>query len=251
MLIVDAFAFCRNGEQQEGKVALKSLPRLQSECVGHNADKSAYNAELHWSLVGFPGGDIISKVNKAASAAGAAYNSIGEDHGAASAYPRVQVSVTGQVQLQCQRCLTPYVFDINASSVVVFAKDEDAADNIDAVLSDSVSDEISDSEEYGHEHDSFHSEVDYDSGYDSGYDAQLGDDEEIEDAQIEYSESGFEVVVGSKSFNMMELIEDEALLALPLAPKHDVCPDGGHLDAFVSTKMESPFAALKTRFTHE
>jgi len=33
-----------------------------------------------------------------------------------------------------------------------------------------------------------------------------------------------DVIVGAKAFSALELIEDEVLLALPSAPKHEVCP---------------------------
>lgn len=33
-----------------------------------------------------------------------------------------------------------------------------------------------------------------------------------------------DVIVGSRRFDLLTLIEDEVLLALPVAPKHDVCP---------------------------
>jgi len=33
-----------------------------------------------------------------------------------------------------------------------------------------------------------------------------------------------EVIVGSRQFDLIDLIEDELLLSLPLVPKHDVCP---------------------------
>jgi uncharacterized protein len=41
------------------------------------------------------------------------------------------------------------------------------------------------------------------------------------------------------------MIEDEALLALPLSPKHDVCPDPSDFAAAKSGKADSPFAVLK------
>jgi uncharacterized protein len=41
----------------------------------------------------------------------------------------------------------------------------------------------------------------------------------------------------------MVLVEDEALLSLPLSPRHEVCPEGS--EAAVSSKLESPFAILK------
>jgi uncharacterized protein len=34
-----------------------------------------------------------------------------------------------------------------------------------------------------------------------------------------------EVIVGSRQFDLVDLIEEELLLALPLVPKHDVCPE--------------------------
>jgi uncharacterized protein len=33
-----------------------------------------------------------------------------------------------------------------------------------------------------------------------------------------------DVIVGSRHFDLLDLIEEELLLALPLVPKHDVCP---------------------------
>jgi uncharacterized protein len=57
-------------------------------------------------------------------------------------------------------------------------------------------------------------------------------------------DDAFDVIVGSKEMNLLDLIEDEVLLALPLSPKHDVCPDA------TTTKVmdrgnASPFAVLK------
>lgn len=34
-----------------------------------------------------------------------------------------------------------------------------------------------------------------------------------------------DVIVGSRHFDLVELIEEELLLSLPLVPKHDVCPE--------------------------
>lgn len=53
-----------------------------------------------------------------------------------------------------------------------------------------------------------------------------------------------EVIVGSKEMNLLDLIEDEALLALPLSPRHEVCPDASALEAQKGDKP-SPFAVLK------
>jgi uncharacterized protein len=166
-LVIDAFAFCRLEEQASGSIQVADLSRLSEESA--NAD-----GVLNWSLSG--GKDQY-------------------DH------PQLVLSVQGNVNLMCQRCLTPFAFEIDSESVLILAKNEENADEIDALLED---DEI-------------------------------------------------DVVVSSKTFNVMDLIEDEALLAIPQSPKHAVCPDvslasantTAAIDAEVG-KKESPFAVLKT-----
>lgn len=54
-----------------------------------------------------------------------------------------------------------------------------------------------------------------------------------------------EVIVGSRNFNVSQLIEDEALLTIPLSPKHAVCPDQLLPDAAKDAEKASPFAVLK------
>lgn len=64
------------------------------------------------------------------------------------------------------------------------------------------------------------------------------------------AESDDDVLVSSRSLDLRELAEDELLLALPLVPRHEVCPEplsapaeaGGALS--VAQAAESPFAAL-------
>jgi uncharacterized protein len=102
------------------------------------------------------------------------------------------LSVSGTVQLVCQRCLTPFPYEIDSSTVLVLGKDDADADEIEEIL----------------------------------------DDESID------------VIVGSHACDIRDLLEDEALLALPQAPKHEVCPDTKLLDSIKSEKV-SPFAALK------
>lgn len=164
VVIIDAFAFCRNGEQQAGTLRLPDLTRLRAECVSDEGD-------IAWTLAG-----EMSKQ--------------------ANGYPVLHLTVSGTVQLKCQRCLTPYIFPIKSDSTMLLAKDEAAADQLDALLQD----------------------------------------EELE------------IIVGSKTFDLTALIEDEALLALPLSPRHEVCPDDVKLDArdgLANDKKESPFAVLK------
>ena len=47
--------------------------------------------------------------------------------------------------------------------------------------------------------------------------------EELAESEDEASDE--DVMVLSRDFNLLELIEDELLMALPVVPKHEVCPD--------------------------
>jgi uncharacterized protein len=108
-------------------------------------------------------------------------------------YPQLSLSVSGEVKLMCQRCLSPFSFEIQSESTLVLVENE--AD-VDAV------------------------------------DAQLDDD-------------AIDVIVGSRSMGILELVEDEALLSLPLSPKHERCPDKAVSDASSAKEDASPFAVLK------
>ena len=62
-------------------------------------------------------------------------------------------------------------------------------------------------------------------------------DDEIED----------EVLVLAKSLNLRDLVEDEMLLALPLVPRHDVCPEAVPMqfgDVEAVEEKANPFAGL-------
>lgn len=52
-----------------------------------------------------------------------------------------------------------------------------------------------------------------------------------------------DVIVGSRSFDLIAQIEDELLLALPVSPRHAVCPDEVLPEA-EAEKKPSPFAVL-------
>ncbi len=54
-----------------------------------------------------------------------------------------------------------------------------------------------------------------------------------------------DVIVGSRQFSITDLVEDEALLAIPTAPKHDICPDQALDPQAGNEKAPSPFDALK------
>jgi uncharacterized protein len=155
---VDAFEFCRLKERREGRVVVADFVRLSAEC----ADQSGI---LEWSVEG------------GVSALG---------------HSQLILSVSGVVQLVCQRCLTSFPFDITSQSTLVVAKDDQSADEIEELVGDDAVD----------------------------------------------------VVVLGKSVDLLTLIEDEALLAIPLSPKHDVCPDLAVKDVLEAAKG-SPFSALK------
>ena len=59
-----------------------------------------------------------------------------------------------------------------------------------------------------------------------------------------------DVLVASRDFDLLELIEDELLMELPITPRHDVCPQDVPLSAqdadFDAAEKEqaNPFAAL-------
>ena len=70
-------------------------------------------------------------------------------------------------------------------------------------------------------------------------------------AEVEDEESEEDVLVLSKAFDLLELIEDELLLASPLVPMHAVCPEPVKLtaaDAGFDAQPEerpNPFAVLQ------
>ena len=156
--LIDSFEFCRHKQQQSGQIAIAEMARLSAELVDSQG-------ELRWSLRG-------------------------GQH--ASGLPQMQLEVVGEVHLMCQRCLTPYALQIATSTVLVLARDDAHADDIEAML----------------------------------------DDDSID------------VIVGSTTLDVLALVEDDALLALPLSPRHATCPDGAAA-AVVNDKKESPFAVLK------
>ncbi|WP_199710550.1 YceD family protein [Noviherbaspirillum cavernae] len=158
--VIDAFEFCRVKERREGRIAVCDLSRLAEE----SADKFG---AIHWSLQG------------------------GSDN---RGHSQLLLSVSGSVRLICQRCLTPFEFDVASDSVLVLARSDADADEIDAFLAD----------------------------------------------------DSVEVIVGSRTFNVAELIEDEALLTIPLSAKHDVCPDQLAPDVERGAEKVSPFAVLKS-----
>lgn len=70
-------------------------------------------------------------------------------------------------------------------------------------------------------------------------------------AEAEDEESEEDVLVLSRDFNLLELVEDELLMALPVVPKHEVCPAPVKLQVadpdFVEDveQKPNPFAVLQ------
>ena len=106
--------------------------------------------------------------------------------------PRLHITASATVTLQCQRCLEPVVVHVEVDRLFRFLPDETAAGALDA---------------------------------------------ECED----------EVLVTSRALDVLELVEDELLLALPLVPSHEQCP----VDLMAGVReepseLQRPFEALGT-----
>lgn len=72
------------------------------------------------------------------------------------------------------------------------------------------------------------------------------DEEQADEIEASLDDEGIDVIVGSKAMNVIDLIEDEALLAIPQAPKHVACSGEGAAGSADSIVVKpSPFAALK------
>ena len=80
-----------------------------------------------------------------------------------------------------------------------------------------------------------------------GFDTQsvlvLASDEAEADATEEsLDDDSVDVIVGSTALDLLQLVEDEVLLSIPLSPRHPQCPEGGAVPA--PEKPDSPFAVL-------
>ncbi len=67
----------------------------------------------------------------------------------------------------------------------------------------------------------------------------IGAGEEWPDEELE--DDGIDAIEASRELAVLPLVEDEVLLALPTAPRHDVCGLPGKMEA---ESRPSPFAAL-------
>ena len=70
---------------------------------------------------------------------------------------------------------------------------------------------------------------------------------ELEAEENEDDPDAPDLVLGSARFDVLSLVEDELILALPYVPKHEVCPslpDALETDESSDTGRPSPFAVL-------
>jgi uncharacterized protein len=69
-------------------------------------------------------------------------------------------------------------------------------------------------------------------------------------AAAEDEEAEEDLLALSRSFDLVELVEDELLMEVPVAPRHEVCPEPVKMSAedpdfeTASTEKENPFAVL-------
>ncbi|TAK53084.1 MAG: DUF177 domain-containing protein [Betaproteobacteria bacterium] len=152
--VIDGFEFARSGSRQSGDCAAKDFRRLLGALY-------APEGTIHYELQGLP-------------------QELGR--------PALRLSVTGRLQLICQRCLGPLQFELrSATQLLLFAED-----------------------------------------------AEL--------AAVPIEAEGPERIVASRDMSVLDLVEDEVLLAVPYAPRHEQCTtrDGHAPDA-----PQRPFAGLR------
>lgn len=181
----DVFAFCRSEASAQGEIIASELPRIIAETAAEAPEGAAAETFSY---------TLQAAVEQEAAGPGAP--------GRQRQF--LDVTVTGRVWLDCQRCLTVYTEPIATEM------------RFEVVASDAEAE------------------------------AAPMDDDDID------------VIVGSRQFDLLSLIEDEVLLALPVAPKHKICPSvheslvtgvDGELEpeeapADQEERRPSPFAAL-------
>jgi uncharacterized protein len=70
------------------------------------------------------------------------------------------------------------------------------------------------------------------------------DEDSADEIEALLADESVDVIAGSRNFDIRQVIEDEALLTIPLSPKHDTCPDQ-LAPAAAKEENVSPFAVLK------
>jgi uncharacterized protein len=73
------------------------------------------------------------------------------------------------------------------------------------------------------------------------------DEEAADELEDKLADEELDVIAGSKNMNVLELVEDEVLLGIPLSPKHERCPDQVGQEIAGTDKRVSPFEVLKNK----
>ena len=73
------------------------------------------------------------------------------------------------------------------------------------------------------------------------------DEEAADELEDKLADEDVDVIAASKSVNLLELVEDEVLLAVPLSPKHERCPDQLGQEIGGVDRRVSPFEVLKNK----
>lgn len=72
------------------------------------------------------------------------------------------------------------------------------------------------------------------------------DEAQADQIEAMLDDETLDVIVGAAAMSLVDLIEDEALLAIPQAPKHAACPGGQATVSLDDSEAKpSPFAVLK------
>lgn len=152
---IDSLEFARNGQKIKGEVSVAELSRLHDMLAN-------LHGQLSYELLG-----CVDKLGQFG----------------------LKLSVQGECQLTCQRCLKPYTYPVQVASYLIL-RDQAALD-------------------------------------------ALGDEEDE-----------FDSILAESHLKIAQLLEDEILLSLPIAPKHAV-GDCQAQDQVVAATVEAhPFAML-------
>ncbi|MDO4433016.1 MAG: YceD family protein [Alysiella sp.] len=155
-ILINPLTFAADKAILQGEVALQELD--ERVCVPEMAET---NRKIAYQITG--GIDVLQR-------------------------PFLDLSVSGDLKLHCQRCLLPTDFQLNENVRIVLFSDEETLDN--AMVSD----------------------------------------------------ESLEGMLLDEELDMLTLVEDQILMALPISPKHNDCDDA-HLDK-VNQGKPNPFAVL-------
>lgn len=162
---LDVRAFARSQGQAQGRSTLQDWTRLREESV----QTGWTTLHVQWQLDG--------RLQPRTGAADEVW---------------VHVQAKAEVEMLCQRCLTPVVLPVQVDRDILFVADEATAAELDDTLDD-------------------------------------------------------DVLVLSKDFDALALVEDELIMELPVVPRHERCPEALPAQSVGEEELPErvhPFAAL-------